>query len=242
MPNKKIIKTRTSQKETPKRNKPSIEEIETVNNFEDSSVSLNSQNQPFISSVKKHSKLILVILILIAFLAGATYYFRSSILVAIVNNKPIFKFQLVKKLTASYGKEALENMIVEKLIEEEARNNKIIIGETDIDSEVDKVTKSLGANTKIEDLLTYQGMTMADFRNQLKLRLQVNKILENQIIINDEEIATYIKDNLKSLVASGEAERKLEAAGKLKEQKISEKIQTWVSELLAKAKITRFIK
>ncbi len=57
-----------------------------------------------------------------------------------------------------------------------------------------------------------------------------------------EELDKFIKDNDKLLTASGEAERKTEAEAKLKEQKISAKIQTWVSELIAKAKITRFLK
>ena len=76
----------------------------------------------------------------------------------------------------------------------------------------------------------------------MSLRLQVNKILENEVTVSNEEIDKYIKDNGKLMVATGEAERKIEANEKLKEQKISEKIQQWIGDLLSKSKITRFLK
>ena len=81
-----------------------------------------------------------------------------------------------------------------------------------------------------------------EFQKQLKIRLQLNRILEKEISITPEEVDKYIKDNAKSLVATVEAERKIEATETIREQKISSMIQQWVNDLLAKAKITRFLK
>lgn len=189
---------------------------------------------------KKNWKGLLVIAILILAVLG--YVFRGQFLVAVVDNKPIFRYELGRKLVSSFGKETLENMIVEKLIVEEAKKKSVVIGEEDINREVEKVSKGLGSGMKLEDVLKFQGLSLADFRQQLKVRLQVNKILEKDISITTEEIDKYLKDNAKLLIATGEAERKTEAQEKIKEQKISEKIQTWVSDLLSKAKITRFLK
>jgi len=72
--------------------------------------------------------------------------------------------------------------------------------------------------------------------------LQLNKILEKEITISEEEVTKFIEENGKTLVATGEAERKTEARKQLKEQKINESLQTWIEGLLAKAKITRFLK
>lgn len=193
-----------------------------------------------VSEKKKNWKGLFVIVVLVLAIMG--YVFRSQFLVAVVDNKPIFRYELGRKLVSSFGKETLENMIVEKLIVDEARKKSVVIGEEEINQEVEKISKGLGSGMKLEDVLKFQGVSLADFRQQLKVRLQVNKILEKDILITAEEVDKYLKDNAKLLIATGEAERKTEAQEKIKEQKISEKVQTWVSDLMSKAKITRFLK
>lgn len=191
-------------------------------------------------SVLKIHLLFLILLLLAAGVAG--YIYKDKILVALVNGKPVFRYQLNNVLVKSFGKEALENLIVENLIKDEVRKNQINVSESDIDKEVEKISKNLGNGMKIEDALKTQGMTLADLRSQLKLRLQVNKILEKDISVSAEEIDKFIKDNGNALTATTEAEKRVEATNALTEQKLSAKIQTWISDLLAKAKITRFLK
>lgn len=191
--------------------------------------------------LRKRKFLYLLPLIAVVLLAGG-YFFKDKFLAATINGKPIFRYELNKRLTAIFGKETLENLIVERLIQKEAKNKAVTVTEKDIEDEIAKLEKNLGAGMKLEDALKMQGVTLADFKNQLKLRFQVNKILEKEITVSPNEIDKYLKDSAKTIVATGESERKEEAKQRLMEQKISERIQTWVSELLAKAKITRFLK
>lgn len=193
-------------------------------------------------SVFARTKKFVILILLVVILAALGYLYKDKFIVATINGKPIFRYQLSQRLTAVYGKETLENMIVETLIGQEAKRQKIDVTASDIDEEIAKVTKSLGEGMKLEDALKFQGLSLAEFKRQLELRLQVNRILDKEISITPEETDKYLKDNAKTLVATGEAERKTEAQGLLKEQKINERVQTWVSELLQKAKITRFLK
>lgn len=189
--------------------------------------------------LKIHLRILIVIMLAVV-IAG--YFFRDRFLAAIVNGKPIFRYQLNKNLTASFGKEALENLIVEQLIKEEVKKNQVVVTIEEIDKEVEKISKNLSGGMKIEDALKAQGMTLDNLKTQLKLRLQVNKVLEKEAIVTGEEIDKFLKDNGKSLTATGEAEKRVEATTILKEQKLSAKIQTWISDLLAKAKISRYLK
>lgn len=166
----------------------------------------------------------------------------GKIIVATVNGKPILRSELNDKLASSFGKETLENIIIEILIKDEASKKGIVVSKEEMDKEVEKVTASLGNGMKLEDALKYQGITMDDFKSQLEIRLQVNKILEKEIIVTDDEINKFIKDNAKLLTATGEAEKKQEASDQLKQQKISEKIQVWIGELTKNANISRFLK
>lgn len=189
--------------------------------------------------LKKHLFVLAVLVILLAVLG---YFFKDKLIAATVNGNPIFRYELNQRLTSTFGKETLENLIVERLIGEEAARRNIVVNEDDVGREIEKMEESLGAGTKLEDILKYQGVSLVDFKEQLKLRLQVNRILEKEITVTQEEVGQYLKDSAKTLVATGEAEKKAEASKNIKEKKINEKIQTWISDLLAKAKITRFLK
>ena len=193
-------------------------------------------------SVFKKRKTAILIAIVILAIAGLAFLFKDKFIVATINGKPIFRYELNQRLTGSFGKETLENLIVERLIKEEATKKNVVVNEGDISKEVQKVEASLGAGTKLEDVLKYQGVSLAEFKNQLELRLKVNRILEKEITVTQEEVDKYLKDNEKTMIATGEAERKAEATAKINEQKINERIQTWISELLSKAKINRFLK
>lgn len=199
------------------------------------------------SSVRSKKKFgiktpVLILLVLIIVLGLLGFLFKDRFLVATINGRPVFRHELDQRLISTYGKEALENLIVEKLIKEEAKKSGVNVSEQEVSEEEKRLEASLGEGVTLEDALKFQGVSLADFRKQLELRLQLNKILEKQITISDEEVDKFIKENEKTLVASGEAERKTEAREQLKEQKINESLQTWIEELLAKAKITRLLK
>lgn len=189
---------------------------------------------------KRNLIIALFLVILIFGISG--YLLRGQYLAAMVNGKPVFRHQLNKQLTSAYGKEVLENVILENLIKEEATKNQVAISDEEIEAEIKKISAGLGEGVTLEQALAAQGMTLDSFKEQMKTRLLVYKILEKDIIISDEEVDKYIKDNAKTLTATAEADKKTEAKTIIKEQKISEKIQTWISDLLSKAKITRFLK
>lgn len=185
---------------------------------------------------------LIFLLIVVAALGVFGYFFRDKILAATVNGKPLFRYYLNQKLFSSFGKETLENLIVESLVRDEIKKNQVVVSEQDIDAESEKISKTLSGGMKLEDALKLQGMTLAEFRNQLKMRLGITSLLKKEISVTEEEIDTFIKDNASALTATVAAEKRTEAKKIIEEQKISEKIQTWVSELLKNAKITRFLK
>jgi len=187
-------------------------------------------------------KIIIFFLTILVVLALLGYYFKDKFIVSIVNGKPIFRSQLNQRLISSFGGETLENMIVEKLIKAEIAKQGVQAKEEEVDSELNKIAESLGNQAKIEDVLSSQGISMKDFRSQLQMRLEVNKIMEKEITISDSEVDQFVEDNGPILIATGEAERKVEAKARIREQKINEKVQQWVSDLLAQAKISRFLK
>ncbi len=184
----------------------------------------------------------LIAVLVLIILGGSAFLLREQIIVATVNGRPVFRFELNRRMTSSFGKETLENIIMEKLVSQEAKTRGISVSEAEIDAEVDKLSQSLGEGTKIEEVLKLQGMTIADLRYQLKIKMLVEKILQGEVSVTEAEIDDFVKNNAGNLMATDEAKRREEAKGVLFEQKINEKFQSWMGDVFEKAKINRFLK
>jgi foldase protein PrsA len=207
--------------------------------IEDTLVIKEPQKQSDLSTITKNRTPVIIgaltVILLFALALSKGYVF-----VALVNNKPIFRFQLNQTMMARFGKQTLEGMISEQLIGEEAQKNGIVITQAEIDKQEEEVLKSFGGKVTLDELLKFQGTTKSEFDGQMRLQLMVNKLLAKEISITDEEIAAYQETNKATLVSTDEAGLKDEARKALTEQKINEKIQPWFTELKNKAKIFKF--
>lgn len=213
-----------------------VETIDTAPAYDDASC---CDTSCFCKNPQNKTPIIIGILTLVLLFALALS--KGYILVAIVNNKPIFRFQLTQTMIARYGKQTLEGMISESLIADEAKKLHITVSQEEIDKQEEEVLKSFGGKVSLDELLKFQGTTKAEFDSQIKLQLVVNKMMEKDITITDEEIAAYKETNRAILVSSDEAALTEEARKALMEQKINEKITPWFTELKNKAKIFKFL-
>lgn len=185
------------------------------------------------------TKLYLVVLALI--ILAFVLLNKSWFIAAMVNGKPIWRWNLNKAMTARYGKQTLESMLSEKLISDAANKSGVMVTLADIKKQEDDVVKSLGDKISLDDLLKYQGVTKTDFENQIKVRLLVQKTLGKDIQITETDIDNFIASNRAQLVATDPAKLREEARQALMESKIGEKFQTWFNDLKQKASILRFL-
>jgi len=206
---------------------------------EDTFSTVEPKKQSELSSITKNRTPVIIgaltVILLFALALSKGYVF-----VALVNNKPIFRFQLNQTMMARFGKQTLEGMISEQLIGEEAQKNGVVITQAEIDKQEEEVLKSFGGKVTLDELLKFQGTTKSEFDGQMKLQLMVNKLLAKEVAVTDEEIAAFQETNKATLVSSDEAGLQDEARKALTEQKINEKIQPWFTELKNKAKIFKF--
>lgn len=186
-------------------------------------------------------KLIFLLLALVS-LGFLGYRFRGKFLAGIVNGQPIFKFQLTKRLYSQYGRQVLEDLIVEKLILQEAKKKGISISKEELSQSIEKIKDQLGPQADLDSVLALQGIKKSDFESQLKVQILVKKLLEKEISISDEEVAKFIKENRKLMEATTEAELAQEAKERLTNQSVTERLNPWIDELIKKAKILSFVR
>ena len=92
-------------------------------------------------------------------------------------------------------------------------------------------------------MLAQQGMTKSSLNEEIKIQMYLTKLVGSDIKVTDKEIDDLISSQ-KDLSSSTEAQSltKEQAGVQIKQQKLQEKIQTYLEDLKAKAKINYFIK
>lgn len=188
----------------------------------------------------KNTKVLYLIVALLA-LSALLITNKQLLVVSVVNNKPIWSWQLNKTMMDRFGKQTLEGMISEELISEEAKKQGVVVTPQDLALKQAEILKTLGQNISVDELLKYQGITRAEFDNQIRLQLLVQKILGKDITITETDVDDYVTKNRATLVASEPAELRTEARQAILDAKVGEKLQAWFTELKTKAKILRFI-
>lgn len=230
-----------SPKPTPKKRigrKPSVVALPA----EFPSTTAHPSSEPCCPGCRRLSKTGYVAIILGVVIAGLLAVNRGLVIAAVVNNKPIFRWTMNGVLVSRFGAQTLDNMITEQLIGDEASRLNITVTQKEIDAKQQEILASFGGNVTLEEVLKFQGMTKADFDQQIRLQMLLTKIIGKDVSITDEEVAQYIADNPSTLVATESEAMNKEAREAILTQKVGEKLQSWFTELKNKAKIYRLLK
>ncbi len=160
-----------------------------------------------------------------------------------VNGQPISRLTVIQELEKRDGKNALDALVNQTLIFQEAKKKNIDVSQKEIDDAAKQIEESLkkqGQN--LDAALSAQGLSRKDFENQLKIRKLVEKLLANEIKVTDKEIDDYIRSN-KDLIPNDLKPEEVTASARqqLQQQKLSAKSQEWLSNLEKKAKINYFV-
>jgi hypothetical protein len=180
---------------------------------------------------------------------GTVMYFGGKILFAAsVNGQLVSRIDVVKELEKQGGKKTLDVFILKTLISQEAKKRKVAVSQKDVDAEIAKIEKNVATQgATLESLLAQQGMTKANLVDEIRLQLLVTKMVGNDAVVTDKEIDDYIKAQSEQMALSSLEQPEAEAPSRkvvkeqIKQQKLQEKIQAFITDLREKAKIKYFI-
>ncbi len=119
-------------------------------------------------------------------------------MVARVNGEVITKDELYEVLVKENGEAALNSLIVNKIIELEAKNQDITIAEEDIQKEIDELAEPYGGEEGFTQFLEIYGYSLDEIKNNIKTNLNIKKLLEPNIKIEENEIKSYFDENKES--------------------------------------------
>ncbi len=97
--------------------------------------------------------------------------------------------------------EVLNNLIDEKLADQEIRNTGIFVDERDIDNAIEQVkAMNYYSDEDLRMALTSSGVSMEEYRDEIKRQILRNKLvnikIKSKIIITESDIKNYYEENL----------------------------------------------
>lgn len=189
----------------------------------------------------RKSHLIFILIIVIA--AALLVRYRGVFVAAVVNGQPISRVEVVQEAEKQAGQQALQNIVRNTLIEQEAREKNITVSDQEINDEIKKVEDNLKEQgQELDQVLATQNLSREDLRKLIRLDKLVAKIVGDGIDVTDEEVSEYIETNREILPADQtDEELSTTVRENLRQQKLNEEVQAWLTELQAKAKIQYFV-
>lgn len=165
---------------------------------------------------------------------------KGLILAATVNNKPIWKWEVLMRLNDKYGATAIDEMANEKLITDTAAGKNLFVSGAEVEDKIKEIEKSLEGKIALKDALTQQGLSDAEFRKQVGLQILVEKLTADKAFVSDKEIEDYLAKNKALMIATEAAKQREEAKNALIAQARSSAFQGLFSQLKKDAKIVKF--
>ena len=149
----------------------------------------------------KQNKILKYIAVVIGVLVIATAaYFGlartdNSEVVARVGGEVITKDELYDIMVQQTGQEALDNLVVKKIIELEASDQNLKISKEEIDKEVQELAENYGGQDAMIQALTMYNIDLEQVREDVAVNIKLEKLLNPRIKITDEEVQAYFAAN-----------------------------------------------
>lgn len=121
--------------------------------------------------------------------------FKDSDVVAIVNGDPITKAQLYDAMYQQVGAQMVDDLITRRLIEQEAKRRGVTVSAADLDAEIDDLADLYGGRESLEAILNQSGSSVEALRQNLHVNLLVQRMLEPDIEITDEDVRNYFDEH-----------------------------------------------
>lgn len=233
---KKTSKKEEAPKKTPTRTKASRKKKSenTFQSYYSAAGSNISKNRTL------YLRLLVALLIIVAL--GATLVIKKNWFVAaVVNNQPISTLEYYQNLKEKDSKQVLNQIVQDKLITQEANRKGIVIAQSDLDKKTSDIEKQVGGKDQLKQELQSRNISEAEFKNQIRIQLMVEKLLADKIKISDKEIEDFVAKNKDNNLTGVDLSNKDAVRNQLQNDKLNSQFQSWYQGLEKNAKIYIFI-
>jgi len=188
-------------------------------------------------------RLYILLAVLIILIGILIFNFKSLFVAAMVNGQPITRLSVVSEAEKQSGKQALDVIVRNTLVEQEAQKEHVTVSDQEVNDEIKKLEANLAnQGQKLDQVLALQGLTQDDLRKLIRVDKLVNKMVGSSVTVSSKDVDAYIEKNKDSL-PQNQTDEQLRASvtSQLKKQALSAKVQAFLAKLQSKAKIQYFV-
>lgn len=207
-----------------------------------------SQKQSEIKSIKKNN-LGFVIKLLVVILIGSGVFFlaqkyRGLVIAGVVDGHPITRWELNARLYNRYGKTALDEIVTEQLLYEQAAKNGVTVSSKEIAAEVAANEQQFGGKKQLMDMAKQAGINdQAQLNEFFKLKLTIKKLQDKlfKVEVTTDEVKKYYDENKQYLGNKKFEEVQKDITDQLVQQKVQQQFTDWFGNIRKEAKVNTYI-
>lgn len=115
--------------------------------------------------------------------------------VARINDEEITKDMLYEALVAKNGKETLDNLVSEKVVELELKKKGLSVTQEEVDAETQSTIEEYGGIEEFQSLLANYGYTLDEIVREIRMKISAAKLIGSEVKVTEEEMKKYYEEN-----------------------------------------------
>lgn len=181
-------------------------------------------------------------LALIVVLVGLlTYKLGPWLVPAIVDNSPVFRMGLWSRLEKSYGAQALDDMINEKILDNAIAKSGVKVDQAKLDDQIKLLETQFESTGGLDEALVQRGLTRDDLMKQVKTQLAVEELLADKINPTEEEVKAQFESNATTLYKDQTLDAvRASITEELKQTKLRDEFLAWFADIKKDANVRTF--
>ena len=137
-----------------------------------------------------------VVLVLVTALISANIWRAESVAVAVVNGEKVTQAELYDEMFPKSGEEALNGIITQKLVNQEAKAANISVSDADVNERLKRmIEQDFESEENFNQLLQMYNLTRTDIEGQLETQLLAEKMLWAKLGLGDNDLKQYYDEH-----------------------------------------------
>jgi hypothetical protein len=170
-----------------------------------------------------------------------TYKVGPWMVPAVVDNRPVSRFELWSRLEKSYGAQALDDMVNEKILDGAIAKAGVKVDQTKLDEQMTTLEKQFETSGGLDEALKQRGLTRNDLMKQVKTQISVEELLADKINPTEDEIKAQFDSGATTLYKDKKFdEMKASITDELKQTKLRDAFLVWFADIKKEAKVKSF--